>query len=312
MGHSVSNMNIGTIIETGHDITVKGLKVIGFTCLGDREFTFSPKLNVITGESGSGKTHLLNVIYAALIGNRRCSLSMKHYATKVTEALIDVFLVDKIGDLVNLEEKNASVHVSMMHEAYDAHFSFGKKSELVKIIKQPSEKISLVPVFIMPTKVLHLSPWFNSFYVNYKLNIEHMIYNTLNLCCVPPLKNIPEEIEKISNKINEIINGRYEMDMKDGRFYLVRGKHRIPSALCSSTEDFFGVLQLLIENGALIYRDIKGILIIDKPELVISKEYQEALTEILLDLSKMGIQIFVASNFINLSKIGTQISLTKN
>ncbi|MBK9014263.1 MAG: AAA family ATPase [Saprospiraceae bacterium] len=45
---------------------IKRLELENFTCFGKVAMDFSPGINVIIGENGTGKTHLLKVLYAAL------------------------------------------------------------------------------------------------------------------------------------------------------------------------------------------------------------------------------------------------------
>jgi recombinational DNA repair ATPase RecF len=47
---------------------LESLNLKNFTAFGEADFQFSPGLNVIVGENGTGKTHILKLSYCVLHG----------------------------------------------------------------------------------------------------------------------------------------------------------------------------------------------------------------------------------------------------
>ena len=45
---------------------LSSLVLKNFTAFSEAEFRFAPQLNVIVGENGAGKTHVLKVAYSAI------------------------------------------------------------------------------------------------------------------------------------------------------------------------------------------------------------------------------------------------------
>jgi recombinational DNA repair ATPase RecF len=45
-------------------MALKSLTLSNFTAFSEAEFNFAPQLNVIVGENGAGKTHVLNNTFA--------------------------------------------------------------------------------------------------------------------------------------------------------------------------------------------------------------------------------------------------------
>lgn len=49
---------------------IEQLKISNFTVFDSVNMVFSPKINLIIGENGTGKTHLLKAIYALCAANQ--------------------------------------------------------------------------------------------------------------------------------------------------------------------------------------------------------------------------------------------------
>ena len=85
---------------------LSNLKIKNFTVFQSADLQFSKHLNVIVGENGSGKTHLLKIAYSALAtsweGSRKPTSSTPTKAlmqTRLAEKLINVFRPESLGRL---------------------------------------------------------------------------------------------------------------------------------------------------------------------------------------------------------------------
>jgi len=52
---------------------IAGIEIENFTAFGNLDIPLSPRINVIIGSNGTGKTHLLKAIYALAIASQPAS-----------------------------------------------------------------------------------------------------------------------------------------------------------------------------------------------------------------------------------------------
>jgi AAA15 family ATPase/GTPase len=100
--------------------------------------------------------------------------------------------------------------------------------------------------------------------------------------------------KSIGEKIIDIIGGTVAWDKGEGSFYTMRTDGtRIPFANEASGFKKFGYLGLLVASGQL---DNGSVLLWDEPENSLNPELVPVLVDILLELSRGGVQIFVATH----------------
>ena len=94
---------------------LKALKVSNFTVFGsDVEFMFSPGLNVIVGENGAGKTHVLKLGYLFSrawpdLTAQRLAVNKERAQAYLAERLADLFQVSDLSALIRRNAKGGAV-----------------------------------------------------------------------------------------------------------------------------------------------------------------------------------------------------------
>ena len=103
------------------------------------------------------------------------------------------------------------------------------------------------------------------------------------------------EIQKsVVRKTASIINGDVHWDKDEGEFYTLKNDgNRIPFANEASGYKKFGFLGLLVSSGQL---ESGTVLFWDEPENSLNPELIPILVDILLELSRGGVQIFIATH----------------
>src|ERR1044071_7566531 len=71
------------------------LRLRDFTVFQDTEFEVSPGINVLVGENGTGKTHLMKVLYA-------CQLTYNRNLQSLRRNLEGVFQTKSLNELIRL------------------------------------------------------------------------------------------------------------------------------------------------------------------------------------------------------------------
>jgi hypothetical protein len=109
-----------------------------------------------------------------------------------------------------------------------------------------------------------------------------------------PTRNQSETQAKIDGMIIKTIGGTVHWDKGDGSFYTLRADGaRIPFANEASGYKKFGFRGLLVTSGQL---EKGAVLLWDEPENSLNPELMPVLVEILLELSRNGVQIFIATH----------------
>lgn len=105
-------------------------------------------------------------------------------------------------------------------------------------------------------------------------------------------KYIQSKDERIES-IKRIIDGAFVYDEEQRDIYLQKGEHRHSPVNVASGIKTFGVLQILLETGAI---DENRMLIWDEPENHLHPEWQIKFAQMMVELAKSGITILVSSH----------------
>jgi hypothetical protein len=110
-----------------------------------------------------------------------------------------------------------------------------------------------------------------------------------------------ETQQKVGNMIVDIIGGEVYWDRGEGSFYTMKTDGvRIPFASEASGYKKLGFLGLLVTSGQL---EKDAVLLWDEPENSLNPELLPMLVDILLELQRGGVQIFIATHNSNLAQI---------
>jgi predicted ATP-dependent endonuclease of OLD family len=124
------------------------LKIKNFTVFPSADLQFSKQLNVIVGENGSGKTHILKVAYSALATSweesRKPTSSTPTKAlmqTRLAEKLINVFRPESLGRLARRKQGRERCDIKLVFEDYrfNFEFSFSTNSKTEVQVEQAPE-----------------------------------------------------------------------------------------------------------------------------------------------------------------------------
>lgn len=281
------------------------LKVESFTVFRDETFSFGKNLNVFVGENGTGKTHLLKLPYAVVA---TCwELGLKGPNSEPTKAalqkaladkLVGVFRPDTLGRLASRIQgrSRSSVELRFQKKKHRVGFNFTTQSKTeVSIDQLPQAWIEEAPVYLPTRELLTIYPGFLPLYEGRYLEFEETWRDTCVLLGAP-LKRGPKEkaIKELLAPLEKHMGGTIELD-KSGRFYLVldTSSGRMEMPLVAEGLRKLGMLARLIATGALLD---KGALFWDEPEANLNPRIVKQVAQTIIDISKAGIQVFIASH----------------
>ena len=270
-----------------------------FGPLPNGEYQFASGLNVIVGENGLGKSHLLKLLYTVLKVNADAKEFTKTALQKAyAEKLVGVFRPDALGRLVKRKQGNDRCEVKLdMHDASQTcalSFATGAKTA-VQVDMAPVSERYQPPAFIPTRELVTLCPWFGPLYDNYHLRFEESWRDTVSLLSAPSVKGAKEKkAAELLKPLEAAMGGKVVVDTATGEFYLnIPGEGNMEMPLVAEGLRKLAMLARLVSTGALLD---KGYLFWDEPETNLNPKLIKVLAASILQLCKQGIQVFIATH----------------
>jgi AAA15 family ATPase/GTPase len=255
------------------------------------EFTadFCEGVNVFIGSNGTGKTTLMKTIYNSYCLFRGESLDFKSkaylpYFTQVKADIKPKVYSDVNGNSNIKETTYNTFAIYFKLSSHDYHTSN----------EQGMRQIEISASFIPEKDILEHAKGLLPF-IEQKQTGFSAIYKDVLIAAqdIPTLEQ-SETQKSIGQKIAKIIGGFVQWEQGEGMFYTIRSNGmRIPFAYEASGFKKLGFLGLLVASGQL---KPGAILFWDEPENSLSPEHIPILVDILLELSRNEVQVFVATH----------------
>ncbi|OOB77024.1 MAG: hypothetical protein BEN19_00395 [Epulopiscium sp. Nuni2H_MBin003] len=148
-------------------------------------------------------------------------------------------------------------------------------------------------VFIPSKDMLTHSESFMSINDKYDMPFDRTYYEVISKSLLPKLKETPEISKEIVAHLEKIIGGKVVVE-KDVFYILQDGKcRRIEFALESEGIKKIAILWQLIMNGTI---EKNTGLFLDEPESNLNPKLIPELVQVLLELARNGVQIFIATH----------------
>lgn len=279
------------------------LNIRNLTVFPEIDLQFSQTLNVIVGENGTGKTHLLKVVYSALATSREegrkstvGSPTKALLQTRLADKLVSVFRPESLGRLARRKQgrERCDIHLKFQESQFDFAFSFATNSKTEVVVEQlPESWLDVSSVYLPTRELLTIFPNFVSLYESRYLDFEETWRDTCLLLGFA-LQRGPKEkrIQELLAPIESAMGGSIELD-KNGRFYLKNESGRFEMPLVAEGHRKLAMLARLIATGVLID---KGFLFWDEPEANLNPLLIKEVARSIVNLGHAGIQIFIATH----------------
>ncbi|MEN8219599.1 MAG: AAA family ATPase [Pseudomonadota bacterium] len=283
---------------------IKSLNIENFTIFGKNQFNFSNGLNIVIGENDTGKSHLLRLLYSLIESNNIVAQqkdSNNGYLLQKTipQKLIDIFKPEKLAHLIKNGQNKT--HINIEFSEYNIPLNFTKKTKIQVNIdknKVPARLIKQASLFIPTKEMLSFYDGFMSLYLTRQLPFDEIYYHLAKTLGLLVLKEISSPEKQILKSLETLLNGK--LLLEKGRVYLLpqNGK-KIEISLVAEGLRKIGTLSHLIANGSL---NQNTILFWDEPESNLNPKLIRELAKVLVDLSSIGVQIFINTHSLFLIK----------
>ena len=271
-------------------MTITRLKLQRFTAFEDLDFKPSRGINVLVGANGTGKTHLMKVAYAA------CDVSRT--GNNLAEKLTRVFMPSgrSIGRLVKRRGESSTCTIGVSRGKLRLGLSFSNHTKVSASVRvRGASRWNAVPVesvYIPVKEMLANAPGFRSLYAQREIHFEEIYDDIVARAYIPVLRGpMTQERRRLLASLRRTLAGK--VTVKNEEFYLRSKEGNLEFSLLAEGMRKLGLLWLLIQNGTLLDGSV---LFWDDPETNLNPKLFESVIGILLELQRMGVQIFIATH----------------
>lgn len=258
-----------------------------FTAFSDAQFEFAPGINVIIGANGTGKTHLLKVLYAVQFSSSRPQGNRILF-----NSLIRIF---QIEDPISLIRQGSTYSMNVGGWGDDG---WSVEIETVRSDDQPTGLVSVAlawdmprPVFIPATDMMGHTRRFISTYDEYQIDFDQTHRDAVALLLAPERRHTDETTIGPAKTLLGLLGGEVEEEAE--RFYLKTSQGRQPMPLVAEGLRKLATLYQLMKKGFL---RPGSVLFWDEPEVNLSPTLMDELIGVLLALARSGVQIFLTTH----------------
>lgn len=276
------------------------LNIENFMAFDNLKINWSPNINIISGENSTGKTTLMKLMYASLksIDNKKLSaMTQEQIESNFVDKIQGTFRPDekKIGRLVSRKQGSNRTDVELgLGKKGSICFGFSYRQERHAEIKlNLNEVAKFEPIYIPPKEMISATEHFQSLYEHYDIDFEEVYYDLTKLLDRPLKRGAnTAEQNRVLASFEKIMDGK--IIQKDKKFYLkIKGAGEFEMGLVSEGYRKLATIIYLISSGSL---DKNAVLFWDEPETNMNPKMMKYLAEAVVELAKMGVQVFITTH----------------
>lgn len=284
------------------------LHLRNLTAFRDVELKFGKNLNVIVGENGVGKSHILKAAYCGVSvlaeGAKKAETNAPetgYLKSELARKFKAVFRPDRLGRLATKKLLGGDGRCEVAYEfapgaATGMAFSFTETSDAeVELTQTPQDWATRPAVFLPTRELLTLQPQFIPMYDEKYLPFEETWRDTSQLLTRPATRK--PDMDSLRPTLEKVLGGAVVVN--DGRFYLKTASGEFEMYLVAEGLRKIAMIAQLISTGALT-KD--GYLFWDEPEANLNPKTIKLVAEVIVHLAQAGVQVFVATHSLFLLK----------
>lgn len=285
-------------------MSLHSIELKNFTVFNDLKLNFSKGINIFIGENGTGKTQLLKAIYADLkISKSRDIDDISRYFKSVNEnneffvkQIKPLYLKVEASGIENKSNKNylmgnVEVNINGTKSTVDS------ENECSYEISYPSKEVKCT--FIPAKDMLTHSKGFVSMADKFsEFPFDKTLVDIIKIAGEWQLKEIPKIALKILPKLEKMMNGT--VIIENDEFYIRKHNNEMVNfSVEAEGLKKIGLLWQLLMNENIT---ADTVLLWDEPEANINPNFIPDLVEILIELQRQGVQIFITTHNYILAK----------
>lgn len=278
------------------------LKMTNFMLFDEAEIAWSPGINVVVGENGTGKSQLLKLGYSvawtsAAMG-RSFRQTKEEFQKRLADKLVATARPESLGRLVSRKQGRNRCDIEVSFDrppGSDFSFSFATNARSeVKLEKMPAAYAAILPVFVPTREMLSFFPGFASSYEERHLEFDETYYDLAKALDATLLRKHSNAVSRMIGDLESVLGGKIRQDA--GRFYLYpdkTGVRKLEIPLVAEGMRKLALLAYLLMNGTL---RVGSTLFWDEPESNLNPRLIALLARVLSELAAHGLQVVVATH----------------
>jgi AAA15 family ATPase/GTPase len=290
---------------------IQSITIKNFMAHSDLVIKDIPEINMIIGKNDTGKTGLLKLLYATVKALEIYSLKTKSpgisFKKELADKLYDTFMPVKngLGDLVQKGSKDKlDVNITIVgnNGKYEQpiYFQFGDRTG--KSILTGNENIKPLPdnvinaLFVPAKEVLTAFTDIRNIRDNfYGVGFDDTYLDLIKALDLRTTKGrVASELSTVNKTLEDLFEGKIEQTgQTEQPFLFKKGNQQFSMHQTAEGIKKIGILTTLITNRQLG----KGtVLFMDEPETALHPDAIRQMVDMLVAMSKAGVQIFIASH----------------
>lgn len=275
---------------------ITSIAISKFTVFSKLSLKFSPGINVFIGENGTGKTHILKMLYSA------CSIIGK---TENSDALAQkvnrVFRPDKdeLLRLVHRQQGNLGTGKFQVTRTDEAGKERHVRLEITRnsnksfnLKNWASEPKMFRTVYIPVKDMLANAPGFKALYDERITSYEEIYADVVTKALLPAVKGKPSPAkQELFSLVQELIGGT--VVEKNEHFFLHNKQGNLEFTLLAEGFRKLGLIFTLIQNDTL---SPNSVVFWDEPEANLNPKLAKQVASVVVKLQQLGVQIFIATH----------------
>ncbi|QFY44247.1 AAA family ATPase [Candidatus Methylospira mobilis] len=270
------------------------IKLENFTAFSSLDVEFSKGVNIIIGANGTGKTHLLKVLYAA------CAVTMGEDKEKgFARKLLGVFnpYQQRMTRLIRRQQGLLPANIAIRRDNGNSLKAVidTRKADVTNVHVTGEGKwqtSGLESAYIPVKEMLAHAPGFLSTVAKREIAFEEVYVDIIKRAFLPTLRGPTDRDRKrLLNVLQTAIEGKV---ITKGEYFFLKNKQGdLEFTLLAEGMRKLALVWLLIQNGTLL---AGSVLFWDEPEANLNPSLMGEVVEVILELQRLGVQIFLTTH----------------
>lgn len=187
---------------------------------------------------------------------------------------------------------NENINLELRHKGFNITDGWIPTFDFILSYKKSFSFKNKNFTFIPCKDILTSSNGFTALYDKRDIHFEAVYYNIIKKTEIPKLRELDKDLFEIAKKIEDAIGGK--TIYKNNNFFIdYKNIGEVSFDMVAEGHKKLALIYILIVNGEI---DKNTILLLDEPESNLNPSLTDLLVNILLSLSKLGVQIFIATH----------------